>query len=271
MRTEHGPPPPTEPLAKPVDVVLAAALLTRAPIPLDLTPHTARAARAAWAYPLIGAAVGAVGGAAAAGAAALGAPSLAAGALGLAVLLWITGALHEDGLADTADGLFGGRPKEQALDIMKDSRVGVYGAAALCLGLLIRASCLGALAASGGALTAIAAAAAAGAASRAPLAAIMAFGLPARPGGLGAATGRPPKGAAALALAAAALTLAVFWAVGAPAAALLAGGAAALAAAALTARWAARRIGGWTGDTLGASQQTAEIAALVALASALAP
>lgn len=56
----------------------------------------------------------------------------------MAATLWITGAFHEDGLSDTADGLGGGWTKEQALTIMKDSRVGNYGAIALVMALLTK-------------------------------------------------------------------------------------------------------------------------------------
>jgi adenosylcobinamide-GDP ribazoletransferase len=59
----------------------------------------------------------------------------AAAMVDVAVLAWITGALHLDGLSDTADGLYGNRPRERALDIMKDSRVGAMGVVALILGL----------------------------------------------------------------------------------------------------------------------------------------
>jgi len=74
-----------------------------------------------------------------------------AAVLGTAFSVWLTGAFHEDGLADTADGLGGAVSRERALDIMKDSRIGSYGAIALVLALLAKVLLLGLLVQAGGA------------------------------------------------------------------------------------------------------------------------
>jgi adenosylcobinamide-GDP ribazoletransferase len=74
-----------------------------------------------------------------------------AAVLSTAFSVWLTGAFHEDGLADTADGLGGAVSRERALDIMKDSRIGSYGAIALVLALLTKVALLGLLAQAGGA------------------------------------------------------------------------------------------------------------------------
>ena len=180
-----------------------------------------------------------------------------AGAVALAVAALATGALHEDGLADTADGLFGGWTKERRLEIMKDSRIGSYGVLALMVVTLARWSAITALVA-GGHWAAILAAAGL---SRAPMAAVMA-GLPnARGNGLSASTGAPTRGAAAGA-AGLALLLALLLTGGTA----IAMGLAVLATTAGVAALAKRKIGGQTGDILGATQQMAETAALAVAA-----
>src|SRR5262249_10374713 len=100
-------------------------------------PHLGRAS---WALPLAGVLVALVGAAAYWLAHAAGLPSLSAGALALTATLLATGCLHEDGLADVADGFGGGATRERKLAIMRDSRIGSYGTCALILSLLPRAS-----------------------------------------------------------------------------------------------------------------------------------
>lgn len=97
--------------------------------------------------PLVGAVVGSASAAAFSVGSGLHLPPLVTATVTLALSLWLTGALHEDGLADAADGL-GGAPhdRERALAIMKDSRIGSYGACALVLSLLLRAGAIAALA-----------------------------------------------------------------------------------------------------------------------------
>ena len=107
----------------------------------------------------------------------------------------LTGAMHEDGLADSADGLFGGWTVERRLEIMKDSRIGTYGMLALLLSGLARWAALTALIAAGPIWPVLIAA---GALSRAPMAVMMALMPNARQGGLSASTGRPPLPRAAL-------------------------------------------------------------------------
>jgi adenosylcobinamide-GDP ribazoletransferase len=238
------------------DSVEAFLLLTRLPVPGRVEP---RGARAAWAWPLAGAAVGLLAAAAAALALGLGlTPAIAAG-LALATQALATGALHEDGLADSADGLWGGGTRERRLEIMRDSRIGSYGALALVLSVLIRWSALSALLAQGaawGPLIAI------GALSRWPLAAMLWALPPAREGGLSRLVGRP--GGATVAIAGLAALIVALLSVGARAPS------AALAVLAVTLLWTLfvrSRLGGQTGDTCGASQQIGEMAALLALAA----
>lgn len=193
-------------------------------------------------------------------------PFLAA-TLAVAVMVLATGALHEDGLADVADGFGGGATLERRLEIMRDSRIGAYGGAALVLALALRIGALATLLDRTGyaAATALILVAAL---SRLAALAPMVLLPPARPGGLSASVGRPNRASLWVALA---IGLAVALAgviLGLP----LRGVAlmipcAGLAALALT-RLARHMIGGQTGDVIGACQQIAEIAALLALVAA---
>jgi adenosylcobinamide-GDP ribazoletransferase len=127
------------------ELIAAFALLTRLPVGrLDL-PAPQDPAASAWAFPLVGAATGLIGGLTYALLFALSVPPLLAGLFAIAAMIVITGAMHEDGLADAADGL-AGQTREQRLDIMRDSRIGTYGVLALILSIGIRASALALLA-----------------------------------------------------------------------------------------------------------------------------
>jgi adenosylcobinamide-GDP ribazoletransferase len=171
-------------------------------------------------------------------------------------MVLVTGALHEDGLADTADGL-GAKDRARALEIMADSRIGTYGTVALVLTLLARVATLASL---GAPLRVAAALVAAAAASRAAMAVVMWRQPRARPAGLAAAAGRPT---AARVAAGAGLAAAIAFLGLPPVPALLGLASLALTAAAV-ATLLGRRLGGCTGDTLGAVQQLAELAFLMA-------
>lgn len=237
-------------------ICAAAAFLTRVPAPAGGAPPAA----AAGYFPLVGAAVGAAGAAVASAALWAGLGPWLAAVFAVAAQIALTGGLHEDGLADAADGFGGAADREARLAIMRDSAVGAYGVLALALMLAARVGAVAALAAA--AAWPLAALAAAGAASRAAMVAAMRGLPPARVDGLAAAAGRPGRGALALALATAAACAAPLG--GAGAAALAAG--VALGAAAV-ARLAMRRIGGATGDVYGAIQTVGETAGLCALAA----
>ena len=122
------------------ETIAALHFLTRLPIPFVRTLDLPPLAEAMRFFPLAGAIIGAITSAALIGLNMLGVPSLLAAALGLAVGVLITGALHEDGLADVADGFGGGRTREVRLEIMRDSRIGTYGTIALCLTFIARAA-----------------------------------------------------------------------------------------------------------------------------------
>jgi adenosylcobinamide-GDP ribazoletransferase len=241
------------------DILSALALLTRLPMPA----HAPRGAASAWAWPLAGLVVGGLAASVAGAALAAGlSPALAAG-LALAMQAMITGAMHEDGLADCADGFWGGWTRDRRLEIMKDSHIGSYGVLALILITGLRWLALAQVLAAGAQGLMVLAAIAA--LSRAPMA-VLATALPnARGTGLSHSVGRPGPRAAALASGlAAAITL---LACGPFGAGLLA---AALLAATGTALIARAKIGGQTGDVLGATQQVTEAAALIAASALLA-
>jgi adenosylcobinamide-GDP ribazoletransferase len=199
--------------------------------------------RAALFFPLVGAAIGALVGVVAINAIV---PPLVAGGLAVALELLLTGALHVDGLADSADGL-GARDRERALAIMRDHSIGAYGAAALTLDLVVKAAALGA----SDSLLAIVAAYALSRAAPLTLAAALPY---ARAEGTGRALDRLPPWIAVAGTA--------------PAVALAALAPLTIAAAviATAAVWwlARRRLQGVTGDVLGAAVELTATAALVA-------
>jgi adenosylcobinamide-GDP ribazoletransferase len=233
----------------------ALMLLTRLPAG-RLAAGVRPSAACGWAFPLVGIVVGAIAGAAFRLAMVLGLPAILAALLALAVLIVLTGGLHEDGLADTADALGAATPA-QSLAIMRDSRIGSFGAAALILSLAYRAAALTTLGPSG----AVAALLVSGAAARATMLGLPLLLGPARADGLGREIGHPTpgNGLVAVAITTAVAKLALTWD-GVAALALVAASALALVA------WCVRqRFGGYTGDTFGALEQLAECAALSVL------
>src|SRR5260370_11276515 len=116
------------------------------PVPHAAPVDSGDVARASWAFPVAGVLVGGAGALTYAIASGIRLPSALAATLALGATLLITGCLHEDGLADTADGLGGGRDRARKLEIMRDSRLGTYGACALIMSLLLRWPALAALA-----------------------------------------------------------------------------------------------------------------------------
>ena len=243
------------------DVRVALLFCTRLPIPNAAPVVGADIARAGWAFPVAGAIVGLI----AAGvywlAGLAGLPSLPAAGLTVAATLVVTGCLHEDGLADLADA-FGGHTRERRLEIMRDSRVGTYGACALSMSLLLRAAALASIAAPAVVVPVLIAA---HTAARAGMPLFMGLVPPARVDGLSAGVGRPlPVSiAAAVLLGVIALFVALGPAAGFFAIVLLA------AALALLAWLCIRQFGGQTGDVLGAVEQLGEIAILLVAAASL--
>lgn len=241
------------------DFATATSVLTRLPVGAATAPDGAIGA-AGWAFPLVGAGIGALCAMAYFVAGLLGLPDILAAFVAVAAGLALTGALHEDGLADTADGFGGGRTREDKLAIMRDSRHGTFGILALVLSVALRGA---ALAAIGDPIHAALALIAAHAASRGALPSMMRVLPAARPDGLGAAAGRPSL---SVALTAAGIGGAIALGLLGP----LAGGVALLLsglAIAPAGVLAHRQIGGYTGDVLGFFQQIGEIVILLAAAA----
>lgn len=240
-------------LLRRADLEEAFTLLTRVPMPpLGQT----RGANASWAYPLVGLAVGLA--AAVTTLLTGGLPAELTAGIALATMIVITGAMHEDGLADSADGLWGGRTPEQRLAIMADSRVGAYGVIALVFSIGLRWSALAAIATDG---TLWASLIAAAVLSRTSMVALMHMVPNARETGLSSTVGRPGRDTTLVAIAiAAAIGFAALGFALIPVAIAL--GATTLAVAAIS----RARIGGQSGDIIGATQQISEVAILVTLA-----
>jgi adenosylcobinamide-GDP ribazoletransferase len=235
------------------DLRAAFSLLTRLPVKMDTTPDLARAV---WAFPLVGLIVNGIGALVYWAAHRAGMPPLLAAAWTLAATILLTGALHEDGLSDTADGFGGGTTKSRKLEIMRDSRIGTYGALALLITTLTRTTAIAALPHPLALITA-------GLLGRAAMIVPLLRLSSAREDGMGAAVRRPPTPAAAagLILAATATLLLIH-----PRSALVAILAATATALLLTVL-ARSQIGGHTGDVLGATEIITECVVLTVIAA----
>jgi adenosylcobinamide-GDP ribazoletransferase len=229
----------------------AVQFLTRVPIRRTTAADTA--ATVAW-FPVVGALVGALAGGIVAGLSHL-VPGSVAAAVGVLAGVLITGAFHEDGLADTADAVAGGWTRERRFEILEDPRHGTYGVAALCGSIVLRVVAVATL----GPAAAFAGLVAAHTLGRGAAVATMGVVPVARPDGLGADYARSVSAgrAAATGLVAVAITaLATGWWAGPLTLAAVVG---ALTVGIL----ALRSFGGVTGDILGAIEQVAELLVLV--------
>ena len=239
------------------DIPVALALLTRLPLPHFHYPTQAHrpAARGAWAYPLVGILLALIAAGVGEALSRLGAtPGLAAFFV-LITMVMLSGAMHEDGLADCADGFWGGWTAEKRLRIMKDSVVGTYGVIALVLSLLLRWYLIGELITDGEMIWALVIAACG---SRAAMVWVMDSLPTARRDGLSDRTGRPGELATAVAVLLAVLVTVLSPSFSAWRLVLIG-----LLAALVVRQVAKRKIGGQTGDVLGATQQVTEIGLLI--------
>jgi adenosylcobinamide-GDP ribazoletransferase len=240
-------------------LAVAVQFLTRLPVPA-IRVDDGDLRRASMFFPAIGLLVAAIGVGVRAGSEwALG--SVPATVLAVAAMVAATGAFHEDGLADTVDGLWGGWSPQERIAIMRDSRIGTYGTVAIVASLGLRVALL-----AGVDLLGFARLVFAGHVTGRAAGLVMAAVLPAASDqGHGAQVAGPLAmgGAAVAAVTTLAVlaTVAGFW-LWAP---LLA---AAVVVAAMR-RLVRRRLGGVTGDVLGATNQMAHLAAMAALAAVL--
>ena len=234
----------------------ALTFLTRIPLPLAAPGTGFDLARSVWAFPLAGLAVGLIGAAVYALAHKWGLPDWPSAVLSVASTLVATGCLHEDGLADTADGFGGGKTRERKLEIMRDSRIGTYGVCAVAIAIVLRVSALAAL--SHPVAVAMALIAAHGAA-RAALPPFMLLVPAARSDGLSQRAGAPPVAGVAVSVVLGLVLLAGLGHGSGIEAALLVG------VTVIVMAWLClAQIGGQTGDVLGALEQACEIVILLA-------
>lgn len=239
------------------DIALALVLLTRLPLPHLPKLWFQHQAPAVWAFPLAGLAVALPACGTAVLALHLGLPANIAAGLLLAVQILLTGAMHEDGLADSADGFWGGYTPQRRMEIMKDSQIGSYGVLALILSTGLRWMALSTLLSMDSVWFLLALACL----SRALMPILMAALPNARNTGLSQSVGRPSAATAVIGLILA-LVIATLVIGGSSALIVaLAMGASTLGIALL----ARAKIGGQTGDVLGASQLLAEITGLLVL------
>jgi adenosylcobinamide-GDP ribazoletransferase len=249
------------------EFVHALKFLTRLPVPLSRTIDPPPLKQTMRMFSVAGALIGCAIAAVLWGAKFIQLPPLLCAFLAIAAGLLLTGALHEDGLSDTADGLGGGRTKERRLEIMRDSRIGAYGALALICAIGIRVACYETLLTQR-AWDVLAVIVACQSFSRAMVVDLMWATPAARSDGLSHYAGQPTR------------TVAMFTIIIGLLLTLLAGYlthienailALALGLAATAAvRWVAMRtIGGQTGDICGAAQVTCELMMLTAFVATL--
>jgi len=246
------------------DIVTATSLLTRLPLP-GLFPGQRTASQAMGAFPVVGAFVGLACGVALSVGTGSGLSALAAAAIAVGCHILLTGGLHEDGLADSADGFWGGDNPQRRLAIMRDSHIGTYGTLALLIAVILKCALLADIATASLA-GAVASLVAAGAVSRHAIVALMASAEPARSDGLAFSVGKPTSDAwrTSLVVSVAVAALTLWWAHGLLSTIL----SLLLAQGALigTTALARRKLGGYTGDVCGAVQQVSEIAVLAGTA-----
>jgi adenosylcobinamide-GDP ribazoletransferase len=245
--------------------LVALAFLTRIPTERWMDSPSPPLAEAMRAFPVVGALAGILAGLVFAIAARLGAPPLLTATMALAGAALLTGALHEDGYADMVDGFGGGDDREEALAIMRDSRIGTFGVMGLMLVLLAKAASLGSFAGSYW-YAAPALLGGTGAVSRALIVWLMGTLPPARRDGLSASVGQPSGNTVQSALLIGGIGGGILLSLAGGIAMALLGLLAGWATAWLVRTMALRRIGGQTGDVCGGVQVLSETAILVVAA-----
>ena len=241
---------------------VAVSLSTIWPIGPTRRLDDGEVARASWALPVAGLAVGLAGAIVYAIARRIGLPTDPSAVLALAATVLLTGAIHEDGLADTVDGFGGGKGRDERLEIMRDSRIGTFGACALVFSIMLRWSALATIAEPASVAAALLVS---HAAARAQLPVFMWLIPPARADGLSAGAGQAPAQSALIAAGIAFLCLVFGLGLGK---AIL--GVILLSLVGSGWAWlATRQVGGQTGDILGALEQFGEIVILLMAAAVL--
>jgi adenosylcobinamide-GDP ribazoletransferase len=252
------------------DVARAISFLSRIPVASSyFEGYDGNLGRVSRTFPLAGALIAMPATAVLGLLLAFRADPLIAAFLSLGALTLTTGALHEDGLSDTADGLGGGKDRERALQIMKDSRIGTYGAVALFFSFAIRAAALAAIARDLPALSAALTIPAVAALSRGALVWHWSSLPAAKSDGVAAAAGQPGSAEMRTALVTAAAVFALLLWPDWHLIPLISSAIVAALCAYLFTGYVRRKLSGHTGDTIGATQQICEVAAFCTLAICL--
>ncbi|MDP2122397.1 MAG: adenosylcobinamide-GDP ribazoletransferase [Hoeflea sp.] len=249
------------------DIARATGFLSRLPVPSRyFEGHDGSLSRASGMFPAAGVVIALLPGLAMLLLTLLGANPALTALIALAVFIGVTGALHEDGLADSADAFGARRGRDHMLEIMKDSRSGTYGVLALVISLALRATALTILLSVLGGWSAFLVLLAVAAASRAAISWHWNALPPARQDGVAASVGAPEESDATRSLFLGGI---LFLVLATPSAGLVPALLALGILAACVSQWTRvvrNKLNGHTGDTLGASQQIAETACLVTLA-----
>ena len=244
-------------------LILAIQFLTRIPTPFEIDYTPDRLNSASRYYPIVGAIIGSVA-ALAFFLASLALPTIVAVLIATAATALLTGAFHEDGLADTFDGISGAYDRARSLVIMTDSRIGTFGALALIIVISTKVAALSSLADTTTIITALIAA---HIISRTSIVIVQATSTYARETGIAGPQDQPFKPINAIIVAAIAIiTIIALFLVVSPTAALLAT-AGAIIGHILIRLYFQSKLKGHTGDTLGATQQITELAIYIAFAA----
>lgn len=243
------------------ELVSAFMLLTRLPINAARQGCTEDTfVTAVWAYPIVGTTIGAIGAAVYVACSWIGLPATLGAICSLGVAVLATGGLHEDALADVADGFGGGRSRERKLEIMRDSRVGAFGVLALVFAMAARGAAIASIAVPSKVAAAMVTA---GALGRGVMVVPLLLLAPARTDGLGERLATASASRSMIALALAALTPLLLLSVSHTLCVITV----ALAMGLYMTALARRQVGGYTGDVLGATEVMVECAVLAALAT----
>jgi adenosylcobinamide-GDP ribazoletransferase len=241
-------------------IYLAVTFMTRIPLPAWRGEIESGLSDAAWAFSLAGVLIGSIAALFLWSMSSLQMDSLVVSTLLLAFLALITGALHEDGLADACDGFGGGSSRVRKLEIMKDSRIGTYGVLALVLSTFVKIVAISQLIEFSTALASVALVTT-HALARATMPLTMVWQNPAKTSGLASGAGSVSSSSAWIGLIIAVCTCLIF--LGLVTTLWLTGIALLVSLAMMLLSY--RQIGGYTGDTLGAQQQIVEVLLLITL------
>eukprot|EP01137_Pigoraptor_chileana_P028923 Opistho-2@13406 len=249
----------------------ALQFFTRCPVPRWVGFEPAWLQQCARYFPLVGTAVGALAGLVLYLGLWIWPASVAVG-LSMAASIWLTGGFHEDGWADSCDGLGGAVSREKALAIMKDSRIGSYGALGLILMLGLKAACLLALAEASPPVAVLALLWAHTASRAAPVWLMhhLQYAGDAEHAKAKPLATQASGGTLAVAVGTAlSLSLLLAWLESSLVPTLCLASLAAVGMSLRAQGWLERRLGGYTGDTLGATQQLVELSALLSFVALL--